>query len=54
MIRDSLKPPAGNWLFFVTVNLETGETKFSDNLDDHNANVAEFRKWVEAHPQDKK
>ncbi|WFN89535.1 endolytic transglycosylase MltG [Arcanobacterium wilhelmae] len=54
VIRDSLKPPAGNWLFFVTVNLETGETKFSDNLDDHNANVAEFRKWVEAHPQDKK
>ncbi|MDP9800040.1 UPF0755 protein [Arcanobacterium wilhelmae] len=54
VIRDSLKPPAGNWLFFVTVNLETGEIKFSDNLDDHNANVAEFRKWVEAHPQDKK
>lgn len=54
VIRDSINPPAGKWLFFVTVDLNTGETKFADNLDDHNANVAQFRKWLEDHPQDKK
>ncbi|MGV9196461.1 endolytic transglycosylase MltG [Arcanobacterium canis] len=54
VIRDSINPPAGKWLFFVTVDLNTGETKFADNLDEHNANVAQFRKWLEDHPQDKK
>lgn len=50
-IRASLNPPAGDWLYFVTTNLETGETKFSNNLDEHNRNVAELRDWVAAHPQ---
>ncbi|MFP7696085.1 endolytic transglycosylase MltG [Trueperella sp. LYQ143] len=49
-IRASVNPPAGNWLYFVTVNLETGETKFSASLDEHNANVAQLRSWIDAHP----
>lgn len=50
-IKAAISPEAGDWLYFVTVNLETGETKFSSSIDEHNANVAEFRAWLEAHPQ---
>ncbi len=44
-------PATGDWLYFVTVNLETGETKFSSNYDEHMANVEEFRQWVKENPQ---
>lgn len=50
VIKASANPPAGNWLYFVTVNLDTGETKFATTLDEHNANVEELRKWVADHP----
>jgi len=46
-----LNPPAGDWLYFATVNLDTGETKFAATLEDHNANVAELRKWMQDNPQ---
>jgi UPF0755 protein len=46
-----LTPPKGDWLYFATVNLDTGETKFAATLDEHNANVAELRKWLEDNPQ---
>lgn len=39
------KPADGSWLFFVTVNLETGETKFSNTNAEHNAAVEELRSW---------
>lgn len=39
-IQAALNPPEGNWLYFVTTNLKTGETKFTDN-------DAEFQKLVE-------
>ncbi|MFH5823251.1 endolytic transglycosylase MltG [Georgenia sp. AZ-5] len=45
-----VNPPAGDWLYFVTVNLETGETKFAATLEEHNANVAELRAWRDANP----
>lgn len=50
-IKAAIAPEAGDWLYFVTVNLETGETKFSSSIEEHKANVAEFRAWLEAHPQ---
>lgn len=50
VIEASAKPPAGDWLYFVTVNLDTGETKFASSLDEHNANVEELRQWVSDHP----
>ncbi|MBO9555728.1 MAG: endolytic transglycosylase MltG [Cellulomonas sp.] len=40
-----LNPAPGDWLFWVTVNLTTGETLFANNLDDHNANVDKLREW---------
>ncbi|MPV88740.1 endolytic transglycosylase MltG [Georgenia ruanii] len=46
-----INPPPGDWLYFVTVNLETGETKFAATLEEHNANVAEFRQYMAEHPQ---
>ncbi|GAA3337911.1 hypothetical protein GCM10017714_06880 [Curtobacterium pusillum] len=41
---------SGNWLYFVTVNLETGETVFSDTYDQHLAAVKQFQAWLRAHP----
>jgi UPF0755 protein len=35
----------GAWLYFVTVNLDTGETKFTETLDQHNAAVRELQEW---------
>ncbi|WP_181439527.1 endolytic transglycosylase MltG [Curtobacterium sp. MCBD17_032] len=41
----------GNWLYFVTVDLETGETVFSDTYDQHLVAVERFRSWLRAHPE---
>jgi UPF0755 protein len=38
-------PVAGPWLYFVTVNLDTGETKFAATYEEHQRNVAQFQKW---------
>lgn len=40
-----LSPAEGPWLFWVTVNLDTGETLFATTYDDHLANVALLRAW---------
>ena len=32
-MRAATHPAKGNWLFYVTVNLKTGETKFTDDYD---------------------
>jgi len=42
-----LAPAEGDWLFWVTVNLDTGETLFATTYDDHLANVAQLRAWQE-------
>ena len=33
-ILAALNPASGSWIYFVTTNLKTGETKFADNYDD--------------------
>jgi UPF0755 protein len=45
-LHAALHPVAGNWLYFVTVNPDTGETKFSATDAGHRRNVEEFRKWL--------
>ncbi len=40
-----LDPPAGDWCYFVTVDLETGETRFTDDPAEHDRNRAEYRAW---------
>lgn len=44
-------PAKGDWLYFVTVNLDTGETKFSSTYEEHQKYVKEFREWLEENPQ---
>ncbi|WP_231946642.1 endolytic transglycosylase MltG [Auraticoccus monumenti] len=41
-------PADGDWLYFVTVNFETGETRFTADPAEHERNVAEWRQWCEA------
>ncbi|KQS97680.1 endolytic transglycosylase MltG [Cellulomonas sp. Leaf395] len=40
-----LAPAEGDWLFWVTVNLDSGETLFATTYDDHQANVELLRAW---------
>ncbi|AKU18921.1 hypothetical protein VV02_13925 [Luteipulveratus mongoliensis] len=49
-IQAALQPTPGNWLYFVTVNLSTGETRFAATLPEHNKNVAVFQAWCKANP----
>jgi UPF0755 protein len=46
-----LHPTPGAWLFFVTTNPSTGETKFAVNQAEHEANVREFQAWLRQHHQ---
>jgi UPF0755 protein len=43
-----LNPTPGPWLFWVTVNLDTGETKFSETYAEHQTYVDELRAWQRA------
>lgn len=40
-----LAPAEGPWLFWVTVNLDTGETRFAETFTEHQENVALLRQW---------
>jgi UPF0755 protein len=44
-ITAAMNPVEGAWLFFVTVNLETGETRFTNTNAEHDAAVNELRRW---------
>lgn len=44
-LEAALNPTPGDWTYFVTVNLETGETLFASTLAEHNANVAQLQKY---------
>jgi UPF0755 protein len=48
-IRAAVNPAEGSWLFFVTVNPETGETKFATTYAEHQEYVLEFQAWCQAH-----
>lgn len=44
-IEAALHPADGDWLFFVPINLRTGETAFASTLAEHNKNVAKLKEW---------
>ena len=46
-IQAALNPEEGPWLFYVTVNLETGETKFTDDYDEFLSFKAELQEYCE-------
>ncbi len=48
-LKSAAAPAAGPWLFFVTVNPQTGETKFAATFAEHEKYVAEFQAWCQAH-----
>ena len=47
-INAAIHPADGPWLFFVPVNLATGETVFSTTADEHEAAVAQLQEWCAA------
>jgi UPF0755 protein len=49
-IAAAMAPVEGSWLFFVTVNLETGETVFSNTVAEHDAAVKKLRAWCKTNP----
>ncbi|WP_233199957.1 endolytic transglycosylase MltG [Cryobacterium sp. N22] len=50
-IDAALHPAEGSWLFFVTWNLDTGDTIFSTTADEHDAGVAKWLDWMDEHPE---
>lgn len=44
-IDAALHPADGPWLFFVPINLATGETYFSETVDEHEAAAERLREW---------
>lgn len=49
-IKAAAKPAKGDWLYFVTVNPQTGETRFASDKGAHDANVKLFQSWCKKHP----
>lgn len=43
-----LAPADGNWLYWVTVNFDTGETLFAATYPEHLENKAKLDEWLEA------
>ena len=49
-INAALNPVDGPWFYFVSVNLETGETMFTETYAQHQAAVEVWRKWLRENP----
>lgn len=49
-INAAMHPADGTWLYFVAVNLETGETRFANTLEEHEQNSALLQQWLREHP----
>jgi UPF0755 protein len=48
-LKAVMNPTPGKWLYFVTTNPSTGETKFAVDEAGHAANTREFQKWLQTH-----
>ncbi|QKE84962.1 endolytic transglycosylase MltG [Arthrobacter sp. NEB 688] len=49
-IEAAANPTPGDWVFFVTVDPSTGETKFATTSAEHDRNVREFQQWCSDNP----
>jgi UPF0755 protein len=45
-----LAPADGPWVFWVTINLDTKETRFAETYAEHQQNVALLREWQAENP----
>jgi UPF0755 protein len=43
-----LHPADGSWLYFTVINLDTGETLFTNSLTEHQANGQKLQDWCAA------
>lgn len=48
-IDAAAKPKTNDYLYWVTIDLDTKETKFSKTLAEHNVYVNQYNAWCEAH-----
>lgn len=51
-IEAAMNPADGPWLYFVTTNPSTGETRFAVTFEEHEENVAIFQQWCSDNPDD--
>jgi UPF0755 protein len=49
-IDAAMHPADGPWLYFVTVNPDTGETVFTETVQEHERYVAQWQDWCSANP----
>jgi UPF0755 protein len=49
-MKAALSPTPGPWVYFVTVDPDTGETRFSTTLAQHEEAVKIFQAWLRKHP----
>ncbi|MFK4760777.1 endolytic transglycosylase MltG [Microbacterium sp. ZW T5_45] len=49
-IDAAMHPADGPWLYFVTINLETGETVFTTTYEEHQAAIKKWDEWCRANP----
>lgn len=49
-IDAAAKPKSNDYLYWVTINLDTKETKFAKTLAEHNVNVEKYNAWCAANP----
>ncbi|MFJ4169300.1 endolytic transglycosylase MltG [Paenarthrobacter sp. NPDC089714] len=49
-IDAAAKPTANDYLYWVTINLDTKETKFSKTLAEHSGYVEQYNAWCAANP----
>ena len=49
-IDAAINPVAGDWLYFVAINLATGETVFSETLAEHERAAELYRQWLRDNP----
>lgn len=48
-LEAALNPAEGDWLYFVAVNPDTGETRFASTWEEHQQNEKLFHQWCQKH-----
>ena len=49
-IDAAINPEPGDWLYFVAINLNTGETVFSETLAEHERAAELYYQWLRDNP----
>jgi len=49
-LQAAANPEPGKWLYFTTVNFDTGETKFAETDAEFQQIVTEFQAWCQSNP----